>query len=178
MNIYITGASGMLGSAVLKSIDAVPIVRKPCELKNEIISDFSSKHLKEILKDADVVIHLAGSRDFLDKKKAWEGNVELTRKIVDAMPESAKIIFSSSISVYGKKLAEIIAEKKSDSTYGLLRIYELKADYLIVEDTSVDQDVLKSAPAHPPLKFMPIQSNLNELYELSDIVDSIQNKRP
>ncbi|MBU0532429.1 NAD-dependent epimerase/dehydratase family protein [Candidatus Micrarchaeota archaeon] len=109
--IYITGARGRLGRIVLGEIKAIPIVRKETGLENEIVSDFSLENLKQILSDADVVIHLAGSRDFLDKKKSWEGNVELTRRIVEAMPKTAKIIFSSSVSVYGKKLAEIPANE-------------------------------------------------------------------
>jgi nucleoside-diphosphate-sugar epimerase len=111
--VYLTGATGRLGRIVLRESSAIPIVRKKSGLKNEIVSDFSSNDLKKILKDADVVIHLAGSRDFLDRKKAWKGNVELTRKIVEATPESVKIIYSSSISVYGKKLAGIPADEQT-----------------------------------------------------------------
>ncbi|MFH1260520.1 MAG: NAD(P)-dependent oxidoreductase [Candidatus Micrarchaeota archaeon] len=116
MEIYITGASGRLGREVLKLIpDAIPLVRNNCNIKTSIVTDFSSDQLKKILKNADMVIHLAGSRDFLDKKKAWEGNVELTRRIVEAMPKTAKIIYSSSISVYGKKLAELPANENTET---------------------------------------------------------------
>lgn len=110
-NVYLTGATGRLGRVVLRETRAIPIVRSASGLENEVVSDFSSEHLKEILKDADAVIHLAGSRDFLDKKKSWEGNVELTRRVVEAAPDSAKVIFSSSVSVYGKKPAEAPANE-------------------------------------------------------------------
>lgn len=111
--IYLTGASGRLGGYVLGKTGAVPVVRRASGLKGEIISDFSEKDLSRIFSDADIIIHLAGSRDFLDMEKAREGNVELTRKIVEAAPEEARVIFSSSISVYGKRLTQNPADENS-----------------------------------------------------------------
>lgn len=105
--------------------DATPLVRKKCGLKNEIICDFSSEALGNILKDAEVIIHLAGSRDFLDPEKCRIGNVVLTKNICDAAPK-AKIIFASSISVYGKKMAKIPAnentELRPDTPYAKTKI--------------------------------------------------------
>jgi nucleoside-diphosphate-sugar epimerase len=111
--IYLTGASGRLGQFVLKRTGAVPIVRKPSGLENEIVSDFSEEELSRIFSDAKAIIHLAGSRDFLDIAKARKGNVELTKNVVLAAPENAKIIFSSSISVYGKKLSALPADEST-----------------------------------------------------------------
>ncbi|MBI5227595.1 NAD-dependent epimerase/dehydratase family protein [Candidatus Micrarchaeota archaeon] len=102
--IYITGATGRLGRAVFALVDgAIPLVRSASGLKNEIVTDFSEGQLKRILNDAATVIHLAGSLDMLDEQKMQETNVNLTRKIVDAAPDSCRIVFASSISVYGKK---------------------------------------------------------------------------
>jgi nucleoside-diphosphate-sugar epimerase len=109
--IYLTGASGRLGQFVLQKTEAVPVVRRQSGLKNEIVSDFSEDELSRIFKDADVIIHLAASMDFLDMEKTRKGNVELTRNVVHATPEKAKIIFASSISVYGKKLSSIPADE-------------------------------------------------------------------
>ncbi len=111
--IYLTGASGRLGQFVLQKTGAIPVVRKQSGLKNEIVSDFSEEELSRIFADADAIIHLAGSRDFLDIEKARKGNVELTRTVVSAASENTKIIFSSSISVYGKKMAELPADESS-----------------------------------------------------------------
>jgi dihydroflavonol-4-reductase len=120
--IYITGASGRLGKEVLERIpDAIPLVRKPNGLKNEIVTSFEAEELRKILKNADCIIHLAGSLDFFDMKALWAGNVELTKSIVDAAPERCRIIFASSISVYGKNLAEKPATEETrtnpDSPY-------------------------------------------------------------
>ncbi len=107
--IYITGAAGKLGRYVYKLVsekhDVGAVVRKPSGLKNEIVSDFSVESLKEIFADATTVIHLAGIVTY-DKRLLKESNVELTRRVVAATPKKAKIIYSSSISVYGKKVLE------------------------------------------------------------------------
>lgn len=122
MNVYVTGANGRLGQEFMKLIpDAIPIVRKKHGMKKEVVTDFSASELKKILKNADVVVHLAASLDFENKKALLEGNVELTKKIVAATPAKAKIVYASSISVYGKKLARIPATEKTsvhpDSEY-------------------------------------------------------------
>ena len=120
--VYITGASGRLGRALMKKLpDAIPIVRRPYGLPNEIMSDFGVADLKEILANAKAIIHLAGSMDFSNKSGLWDGNVGLTKIITEAAPPNCRIIFASSISVYGKKLAIIPADESTqclpDSEY-------------------------------------------------------------
>jgi nucleoside-diphosphate-sugar epimerase len=120
--VYITGATGRLGSAVLAKIDdAIPLVRNASGLKNEIATNFSVESLKGILKDATTIIHIAGSVETTDKAKLREANVELTRRLVDSAPKGSKIIFASSVSVYGKKLKEKPANEQTsicpDSDY-------------------------------------------------------------
>ncbi|MFA5050424.1 MAG: NAD-dependent epimerase/dehydratase family protein [Candidatus Micrarchaeia archaeon] len=112
--IYITGATGRLGNEVLRLVSkAIPLVRKKSNLRNEIVTDFSKSDLKKILKNANAVIHLAGSMDFLDHHRLWETNVKLTERIVDSLPKNAKIIFASSISVYGKNLNKNPADENT-----------------------------------------------------------------
>lgn len=118
--VYISGASGRLGSSVLAKTGGTPLVRKPGITKDEIVTDFSTDQLKGIFKDAKAVIHLAGSVDTLDRKALHESNVALTWRIVDSLPEDTKIIFASSISVYGKRLAKVPADegtKTNPDTY-------------------------------------------------------------
>jgi nucleoside-diphosphate-sugar epimerase len=124
MRAFITGASGKLGRAIFKQVEdigAIPIVRKPCGLKRGVITNFSEEQLKNILKDADVIIHVAGSVDTIDKDKLWESNVELTRRIVNSAPKNCRIVFASSISIYGKKLLRLPADENTpvspDSDY-------------------------------------------------------------
>jgi nucleoside-diphosphate-sugar epimerase len=125
--IYITGAGGRLGRAVLSRIqDASPLVRKPGGLKNEIVTDFSNEQLRSILKDAKAVIHLAGEAFSRDRKAMREANVGLTWRVVNALPQGARIIFSSSISVYGKRLAKKPADEETktgpDSDYARTKL--------------------------------------------------------
>ena len=108
--IFITGASGRLGNAVFQKIKAVPLVRKASGLENELIIEFAD--LEKTLAHADVIIHIAGKISY-DMKELEESNVELTRKIVEAAPDSAKIIFAGSISVYGKNMKEIPADEET-----------------------------------------------------------------
>jgi nucleoside-diphosphate-sugar epimerase len=111
MIVYLTGATGRLGREVLRRVDATPLVRKDSGFEGQIVTDFSERELKGILNDADVIIHIAGSIDTLDKQKLQEANVGLTRRIVASAPKKCRIIFAGSVSVYGKKLAEIPADE-------------------------------------------------------------------
>src|SRR5271157_3727225 len=124
--VYISGASGRLGASVLAKTGGIPLVRKSGLAKNEIVTDFSTDQLKGIFKDAKAVIHLAGSMDTLDKKTLYDSNIALTWRIVDALPEETRIIFSSSISVYGKRLAKVPADEETrthpDSNYSKTKL--------------------------------------------------------
>lgn len=120
--IFITGASGRLGREVAKLLPkAIPVNIEKTGMRNEIVSSFSQVHLNKLFKDATTVVHLAGSLNFDDPKQLWETNVELTKRIVKALPPSARIVFSSSISVYGKKLSQLPANEATscnpDSPY-------------------------------------------------------------
>lgn len=111
MKIYITGANGRLGRAVTQLLPtAIPV-----NLRDQTLN------LKKMLANATHVIHLAGSLAFDNKNELWQGNYELTKKVVAATPKNARVICASSISVYGKKLAEIPANEetvcKPDSEY-------------------------------------------------------------
>lgn len=105
--IYITGATGRLGKEVLRLIPkAIPLTRKKSNIKNEIITDFSPEQLQKILKDCDVLIHIAASLNFNNPQAMYESNVILTKKLAEALPKNAKIIYAGSISVYGKELLD------------------------------------------------------------------------
>ncbi len=119
---YITGASGRLGRAVLARMKgAVPLVRRPSGLAGEEVCDFSEAALKGKLRDAGALVHIAGSVNTLDRKGLRESNVELTRRLAAAAPERCRIVFASSVSIYGKRPARIPADEKTppapDSDY-------------------------------------------------------------
>jgi len=121
VKVFITGASGRLGRHVMRFVGAVPLVRGSRGLPGEVITDFSAESLKKILKDADCIIHLAGSMRFWDAGEMRKANVELTKRLVENSPEKCKVVLASSISVYGKKLEENPADEATpthpDSAY-------------------------------------------------------------
>ena len=121
--IYLTGATGRVGRAVLNAIpDAVPLVRHPAGLENERVVDFSNEdELKKTLGDASVLVHIAGSVKTYDKRELWKSNFELTKRLVEALPEDARIVFASTVAVYGKKPVDVPADENTpvnpDSEY-------------------------------------------------------------
>ncbi len=145
--IYVTGATGRLGEEVLKRIPtAIPLVRSPHGLKNEIVTTFETEELKKILKNAKCVIHLAGSMNFLDPKELQVANIELTKKIVDALPPKCRVVFASSISVYGKLIKVVPANEDSplnpDSPYAKSKvaaeeIVKKRDDYVILRIATI-----------------------------------------
>ena len=153
--VYITGATGRLGQAVLKRTNAVPLVRKPSGLKGEVSTDFSREQLKKILNDATAIFHLAGSVDTLDEKKMQEANVELTKKIVESTPKECKIIFAGSISVYGKKLAQIPANENT----------ETNPDSPYANSKHAAEDIVSGHPNHIILRIGPLYGPQFEDYQ-------------
>ncbi len=120
---YITGASGRLGRSVLRKVKAIPLVRRPSGLEGEVITDFSPPGLKETLNDADCIIHLAGSMKTWDRGEMEKTNFKLTESLVLNSPESCHFLFASSISIYGKRMAQIPADEETpprpDSAYAV-----------------------------------------------------------
>jgi len=124
MNILITGAFGSVGIYTLKELIKKGYKVSVLELKtraNEKIyekfksdieifwGDITNKDdVAKAVKDQDVVIHLAFVIPSLSEEKpnwAWEINVEGTRNLLNAMrslSERPKIVFASSVSVFGK----------------------------------------------------------------------------
>ena len=91
----------------------------------KILSDTSDQQIVNILKDADLVIHLAGVNRTDDDVNFKKGNVDLTKKIVEILKQNKQspIFFASSIQAelanpYGKskREAELLISNYSDET--------------------------------------------------------------
>lgn len=132
--IYITGGTGRLGKALVRLFPKARLVRRGEPL------DFH---------DADAVIHLAGSLNFNNPREMRESNVEFTRRVVAATPPTARLVFASSISVYGKGLVRIPADETTpchpDSAYAKSK-YE--AERLILQHP--DAVALRIAAVYGP----------------------------
>ena len=104
MNILVTGSSGFIGKHVCLSLERNGF---------HVLSfdrDNTDQELKDYIKQADFVIHLAGINRPLTIEEFYDGNSNFTKKVVDLVKLSGKqipIIMSSSIQAsldndYGK----------------------------------------------------------------------------
>lgn len=114
----VTGASGFVGSHLVdylleKGDDVHCIVRKSSNLrwldgKNVTIHDsglFDKDGLKKILKDVDYLYHVAGVVKAKTEDGYFQGNVETTRNLLDAVVEVApnikRVLIVSSLTASG-----------------------------------------------------------------------------
>ncbi len=189
--IYLTGATGRLGREVLRMIpDATPLVRRDSDLEGQIVTDFSERELKGILNDADVIIHIAGSIDTLDKRKLQEANVELTRRIVSCAPKGCRIIFAGSVSVYGKKPAHLPTDENTqvnpdsdyaESKYEAEKIVSAHPDHVILRIGTIygpgfnDYYKVLSYIEKGKMRIIGDGSNRVPFVHVEDVADAIAN---
>ena len=135
----VTGASGFVGSHLVDRLLAEGhhvkcILRKTSSkrwLENkpvEIIDCglFDKEVLKEVLKDADYLFHIAGVVKSKNKEGYFTGNVETTRVLLDVIcevnPNIKRIVISSSMTACGPSLNGIPSTEKTVehpiTTYG------------------------------------------------------------
>lgn len=113
MNIAITGASGFIGqevTKVLSSYDDVKVIalsRSPKETSGDDgliyrCTDYSEDSLKEVIRDADALIHLAAVRGTAGRLSDYSVNETITENLLIAAGECGikRVIFASSIAVY------------------------------------------------------------------------------
>lgn len=109
MKMLITGANGFIGrnlTAHIKEIEEISYI--------EFTKDHSVSDLPELLKGVDCVLHLAGVNRPETEREFFEGNTDLTKKLIDVLTSLARpipIIYSSSIQAeknnpYGKSKRE------------------------------------------------------------------------
>lgn len=130
--IYVTGANGRIGRVVLKKVDGIALVRRSCGFKREIVTSYDTEELKKIFRDAKAVLHVAGSVRFNDRRDLWKGNVELTENVVNAIPRDAKLVFASSIAVYGKNPPLMANEDTPTNPDNFYAKTKLKAEEIVL----------------------------------------------
>jgi len=137
--VFITGATGLLGSCLIKKLAKENIKIKALYRKNIpfnagniewIKSDISDiVLLEEVLQDVDAVYHCAGKVSFnpKDKRQLFKTNVEGTANIVNACLNAGvkKLLHVSSVSALGRIRENIPitedmhwSEETSNSVYG------------------------------------------------------------
>ncbi|MGI0037948.1 MAG: NAD-dependent epimerase/dehydratase family protein [Nitrososphaera sp.] len=145
MNILVTGASGFIGSHLVKKLAMSPaykvsvLTRTKGSITPQIEANVTviecdildSKRLKEIEDiEPDVIIHLAAIKEHFKSRDAiLLTNVEGTRNLLQRFRHAKQFIFASSTLVSGasdaysesKKQCETVI-KESGATYTILRI--------------------------------------------------------
>lgn len=130
--VLVTGANGFTGKAFLKALsspdwDVIPMVRKPCGIKGEVMMDFNSPDFGkklEALPKVDAVAHI-GARigwDGSTKEELMTPNVLATEYLARwARKQDAYFLFASAAIVCGVK-NHFISEQsfiETDTDYAL-----------------------------------------------------------
>ncbi|NEU29693.1 NAD(P)-dependent oxidoreductase [bacterium LRH843] len=145
----VTGGLGFIGfhlcqRLILEGVEVVCIDEMPDAKKAEqeemamrlgrnslltmINDNVENVKLTDCLKDVDVIYHLAASTSADSKwpklSAVIENNVNLTRKIVEAIPKKARFIFSSTVEVYGERPGVITERTPTNPTspYGITKL--------------------------------------------------------
>ena len=124
MKIAITGSRGFIGKHLVEKLEKDSNI-EILEFDKPKLDLFDSENLKNLFREADIVIHLAGSnRD--SENELLSTNTLGTLKVLEALRKNArktKLIFASSFQVYRpmgllKKIKED-AELNPQSIYGI-----------------------------------------------------------
>ncbi|MEM8682859.1 MAG: NAD-dependent epimerase/dehydratase family protein [Pseudomonadota bacterium] len=130
MKIVVTGANGFIGKNLVVSLR-----QNPAFTIQEVTRQTSFEELKESCKDAAAVFHLAGVNRPDDPKLFYDGNVDFTRTLIEAVEAAGSkpaIAYASSIKAadstdYGisKARAEEALSAFADAQRCPLAIYRL-----------------------------------------------------
>ena len=100
---------------------------RPLPKMQTIIGDLSERNTAaRLVQKADVIIHCAAYTGDGDQARATRDNVLSTQAICDAMKPEQRLVFLSSVAVYGKKMqrrtAETAAFAPGSSTYAISKV--------------------------------------------------------
>ncbi|PHC35527.1 capsular biosynthesis protein [Bacillus toyonensis] len=182
MKILVTGSEGFVGKNLVDRLSKIDNIEILCFTKGCSLSV-----LNDYLKQVEGIYHLAGVNRPQSESEFQEGNVELTKYIVDNLLKSDNkpwIVFSSSVQVelenpYGrsKKQAEDLLHSYHFETGASVNIYRLpnlfgkwcKPNYNSVVATFCHNIARgKAISIHDPEKYL-------ELLYIDDLIDKFIN---
>ena len=130
MRVLITGASGLIGSALLMALsrdghDAIALVRRPPRGRTEVQWNPAAVDPKPF-EGADAVVHLAGEniaagRWSADRKKRiLDSRVDGTRNVSQSIAAAARrpklLVSASAIGFYGNRGDEVLTESSASGS--------------------------------------------------------------
>jgi len=110
IKIGITGQPGFIGTHLYNTLGLYPEKFKPIECRDEYFSN--PEQLEGFVRQCDVIIHLAALNRHNDPQVIYETNVDLVKKLIDAMNKAdvrPHVLFASSTqeerdNPYGKSI--------------------------------------------------------------------------
>lgn len=146
MTIWITGASGFLGSRITAALrgegrDVVAISRRTADVKAislDLASDGATERLVRLAVDRppDTVIHMAARQPGKFPVAAFvRSNVLSTATLLDALAPKPpqRIIYTSTLSVYGKPEANPVGESDATRASGAYAVTKLATEQLLAD---------------------------------------------
>ena len=149
----ITGGEGFIGSELLKIVKRDDIILLSLHGKKhpkyEVVKGDITKPniLKNIAKDVDTVVHLAGVVSYSkSREELFKINAEATKNVLDACKNVDRFVFASSVSVIGKMNEKVneSTEPKPFTAYGDSKLQAEK----YVKDSGIDHATLRFAPVY------------------------------
>jgi nucleoside-diphosphate-sugar epimerase len=165
MNILITGATGFIGSYLVKYLGVHNYTIQPIS-RIELINITAHS-----LKDSSVIIHLAGKAHDLGvvskPSEYYHVNYELTKQIYDAfqLSQATKFIFISSVKAVADSANELLKEDcviEPNTHYGKSK--RMAEEYILGEEHRCGKKffILRPCMVHGPGN----KGNLNLLYKV------------
>jgi dihydroflavonol-4-reductase len=150
MRVVVTGGAGFVGRAVVERLhhrddDVVALVRDPGTAQHLIHEGADDGGtitlvrssladpgvLREAMRDADAVIHAAGSYRVgiarSERPAMWDANVGTTERVIDAAIAEgvARIVYVSTVNVFGDTKGRTVDETyRRDPADGFLSVYD------------------------------------------------------
>lgn len=159
MRIAITGASGFIGSSLVKTLTKLKEVKVFLfDKRKHSFSDAES--LKDFVENKDVIIHLAGLKSNDDIANIYKVNVLGTTNLLEAVTRFGKknchFIFPSSFLVYKENPRKILLnEDKSEidpkDHYGLSKYLAEKIIYYYNYNKKIKSSILRIANVYGPV---------------------------
>lgn len=133
--VVVTGATGLLGRYTLAALvqgghEVAALSRRPGRGRGDvenIATDYSADHLRQVLTGRDAVIHLAAVRGGSGTLSSFAVNVDLTEALLGACvaQDVARVVLASTISVYSDANVQPWSESSDPvptNTYGLSKL--------------------------------------------------------
>lgn len=210
LNVMLTGASGMVGKKILEELllrgsFSIRVFLRNSKKNRKLIRSFGNNRIEVVwgslenpeevfkaVENQEIIIHVAAlqpSNKNYDEKKVHLVNVVGTENILNAMKKqkNARIIYTSSISVYGDRLKNPnieITDPVVNSDHDLYAKSKLEAENLI-KDSGLDYLIfrLSYCTSTEMLRFqslmfdMPLDTRV-EIIDTRDIAKAIVNSIP